>query len=99
MSEKVTHIYSAIDDWRTGGFTVTKAEVVKETPKLYWIERNWPAFDTTQIYKAEARLTREDALLALRSELTQEMRHQQQQFSKANDKLDEFNAQFKEELS
>ena len=99
MSEKVTHIYKAIDEWRTDEVVVIEAAVLKETPKLYWIKHNWPAFETTQIYKEVAHTTRQAALVAYRTMLVGTVRDISQQLSQANDALGRFNAQFKEELS
>lgn len=101
MSEKVTHIYAVAYDYLEDKVGVVKAEVVKETAKLYWIPtRGHAAFNYHQkIYKEEAHTTRKDALVKYREILAGDVRYASHKLSEANDKLDAFNAQFKEELS
>lgn len=101
MSEKVTHIYAVWSDWEEGELVVVKAQVVKETPQFYWIPaRSHEAFGWHQkIRKQYAQTTRKGALLAYRENMYDKTKGLQEKAADLTAKLDEFNAQFKEELS
>lgn len=98
MSEKVKTIYVVWENYEKE-VEVVEAPVLRETPKLYWVKENWPAFRTTKIWKGEAHTTRKEALIKYREILAGEIRYNNYKLSVASDALDEFNAQFKEELS